>query len=291
MLTLPFVQIGLTYNRTAEHESDVLSPLASDAGQRGGSGKLRRHRSRGSIATELTFPMRSDAYAATNLRPEGKDPKILPPPLPYPSLAAHSLTTHPGLGMRSVVSNSSAGGGAKTGFFASIGRKTSIRQKDRTLGAFASNHQGTPIRPPIRLGLATSSGTSASGHSHGTSASASSLSAVVSPPKPRPVQIESAPTLPGGPRAPNPRRRSVVMPNLNPQQLFANADAGPRRSPVGAVSQAPMSRTGPVPAPISIAPPTRRPAAASPYRSSMPPPPQHPSTVNNVRTIVAGRRV
>lgn len=211
------------------------------------------------MATEKTFPMRPDAYKATDLRPDGDDGKILPPTLPYPGLAARTLASHPT--MKNVVSNSSAGGG-KAGFFAAIGRKTSMRQKDRGIGAFTPNSQGTPTRPTVKLGLGSSSG------------SATSNVSSTQPPKPRPVQLENTPTLPGGPRAP-PRRTSVLMSSImtSTPQLFASADT---------VSTLPV-RAGAV----------NNKAIGTPQRVSMaPPPPQHPSnTSSNMRAIAASRRV
>jgi hypothetical protein len=215
------------------------------------------------MATEATFPMRPDAYKATNLRPDGEDGKILPPMLPYPGLAARTLASHPV--MRSVVSNSSAGGG-KGGFFATIGRKTSIRQKDKGIGAFTPNSQGTPVRTPVRLGLASST------------SSASTPSRSTQPPKPRPVQLENAPTLPGGPRAP-PRRTSVLMSSImtNTPQLFGSADPVSLRS-------APLVGAGGI---------NKKSTIGFPQRVSMNPSlAQHPSsTTSNTRSIAAARRI
>jgi len=216
------------------------------------------------MATEATFPMRPDAYKATNLRPDGDDGKILPPALPYPGLAARTLATHPA--MRSVVSNSSAG---KGGFFASIGRKTSMRGKERGIGAFAPHSQGTPARPTVKLGLASSL-TSGSANSNNTTSQTA--------PKPRPVQLENAPTLPGGPRAP-PRRTSVLMSSIvaNPSQLSAGADPVSPRYLSGAMSGAISNKATIGNQRISITPP---------------PPTQYLSnTAPNMRTIAAARRI
>ncbi|KAF8332863.1 uncharacterized protein EI90DRAFT_3054666 [Cantharellus anzutake] len=76
------------------------------------------HMSRTSTRTEMTFPIRADAYSATNLlhRSEESGPAVFPPNLPYPSLVsakAHST------GQRN---------GGK-GFFAAIGRRASVKRE------------------------------------------------------------------------------------------------------------------------------------------------------------------
>jgi len=162
--------------------------------------------------------------------------------------------------MRSVVSNSSAG---KSGFFASIGRKTSIRGKERGIGAFAPNSQGTPARPTVKLGLASSLTSGSANSNNITSQTA---------PKPRPVQLENAPTLPGGPRAP-PRRTSVLMSSIvaNPPQLYASADPVSPRYPSVAISN--------------------KATIGNPQRISTIPPLPASNTAPNTRTIAAARRI
>ncbi|KDQ64678.1 hypothetical protein JAAARDRAFT_28315 [Jaapia argillacea MUCL 33604] len=93
-----------------------------------------RHTSHGSQGSEATFPIRSDAYTATDLSVRSADDMSLPngppPTLPYPSLAISPptrLTTNVGSpgSLRSPQSPARALGG---GFFASIGRKASVRK-------------------------------------------------------------------------------------------------------------------------------------------------------------------
>src|SRR5712675_3356135 len=57
-----------------------------------------RHTSKASISSEMTFPLRPDAYIATDLSQRDIDtvpsPNVPPPALPYPALAGvpHSTT-------------------------------------------------------------------------------------------------------------------------------------------------------------------------------------------------------
>ncbi|QRV88064.1 Nascent polypeptide-associated complex subunit alpha, muscle-specific form [Ceratobasidium sp. AG-Ba] len=134
-----------------------------------------RHVSGGSTTSEATFAVRPDAYVATNISIRAESPPLGPPPaLPYPSLARD-------IGMRSVAPSSSAGVGgggglkAKTGavgFFSSIGRKTSTRNRDR-----AVMQQARKPHPGAAGGYAEL------------------------PASARPVQLSAVPTIPGGPRA------------------------------------------------------------------------------------------
>src|SRR6266851_10306324 len=141
-----------------------------------------RHTSRASISSEVTFPLRADAYIATDLSQRDIDtvpsPNVPPPALPYPALAGvpHSTTV---LGSQSSHASSlSAGSKVTSGFFSALGRNSSTRKDS--------------LRPvqPARL-------------------SKPSPSPSPSAPNPRPVQITSAPSVPGGPRAlPNRVQRS-----------------------------------------------------------------------------------
>ncbi|KAF8491414.1 hypothetical protein JB92DRAFT_3128359 [Gautieria morchelliformis] len=137
--------------------------------------KQPRHLSRNSMASEVTFPIRQDSYTATDLSPrppaELSSPTSLSPTLPYPSLAhgvgirrrsSRTLTVDSSVASLSGSSRSIGGG-----FFASIGRKASVK-KDR------------PLAPASPTKLMSSRQT----------------------PQPRPVKLGTAPTLPGGPRAP-----------------------------------------------------------------------------------------
>ncbi|KZT20746.1 hypothetical protein NEOLEDRAFT_1100163 [Neolentinus lepideus HHB14362 ss-1] len=152
----------------------VVSSTPSEFGQQ------PRHTSHGSRASEMTFPRRADAYLATDLssKPtEDISPPTGPPPtLPYPSLA-HSPVT-PSNRLSALPLSSASPHSLPTSlskspgtFFSSIGRKTSVK-KERT----------GPLSSPGRTLL--------------TKAPPNT------PPAPRPIQIQNAPSVPGGPRAP-----------------------------------------------------------------------------------------
>lgn len=158
-------------------------------------GKQPRHLSRNSMASEVTFPMRKDSYTATDLTPrptaELSSPTSPTTMLPYPSLAH-------GVGIRkrssrsftidsSVTSPSGSSRSLGAGFFASIGRKTSMK-KDRSLPTSSPNKLVPSRQAP-------------------------------QPPQPRPVKLGTPPTLPGGPRAPArsaQRAQSVVFQSPQP---------------------------------------------------------------------------
>ena len=173
--------------RAIDVDSDILSPLKSPTmAASARTHELTRRMSRTSMASEDTFPIRPDAYAATNLRAhstEDSPPQGTPPSLPYPSLA----------GIRNRHPSSATSSSGRTGFFASIGRRASLKkERNQVLQA--------GYRPPAHLPLSTPKSA------------------------PRSVQIESTPQIPGGPRA-QPRRNSAIMP------LFATSISTPRSTP------------------------------------------------------------
>lgn len=155
-----------------------------------------RHISRSSMASEATFPRRADTTTATDLltyRSQADTESVPqgPPPLPYPSLVQPSplIPTR----MAASTSNSSASSArtmasptsmkSPTGFFSSLGRKASMK-----------GQRGALSPPPLnRL----------------------QKSPAKAIPSPRPVNISSPPSLPGGPRAvPNRASRSqtIILP-------------------------------------------------------------------------------
>ncbi|KZT74550.1 hypothetical protein DAEQUDRAFT_720734 [Daedalea quercina L-15889] len=153
-----------------------------------------RHTSRGSEASEMTFPTRPDAYSATDLTTRAIDllpPTSSPPPaLPYPSLAqaqqarsparSSTMMPSPSRSLLPLTGNKSSGGG----FFSSIGRKSSVR-KDK------------PIFPPNQPGRVLSKRNTAT---------------PTPAPRQQPVQVATSPVVPGGPRAaPGRVRRSQTF--------------------------------------------------------------------------------
>ncbi|KAF9821027.1 hypothetical protein IEO21_01004 [Rhodonia placenta] len=135
-----------------------------------------RHTSHGSTTTEATFPIRPDAYSATDLstRPIDIVSNALPSTLPYPSLA-QSQSSRASLRSSTLVTTPARsflalpGGKSGGGFFSSIGRKASVR-KDR------------PALPPVSPSRVLSKRNPNTSY-------------------PPPTPVPAAPLVPGGPRA------------------------------------------------------------------------------------------
>lgn len=156
-----------------------------------------RHISRSSMESEATFPRRADTTVATDLsyRPTvDTSPPNGPPPLPYPSLAQPlpSPVSQSSINMSlSSASSTRFIGSPRSikspgGFFSSLGRKASMRTKD------SSDSSSSKLQKPT---------------------------VKAAPPQPRPVNIPSAPTVPGGPRAaPNrvSRSQTIMLPKPPP---------------------------------------------------------------------------
>ncbi|TCD70501.1 hypothetical protein EIP91_003262 [Steccherinum ochraceum] len=170
-----------------------------------------RHTSHGSMGSEATFPVRSDAYTATDLSMRDIDDVSStksPPPLPYPSLANPRISNRSSMltissqryevPMSSTSSKSSA-----SSFFASFGRKTSVKKE-----------RGMTLNPPSPHRVLTKRLPDASR----------------SPPPARPAALASPPPhLPGGPRnAPTRMQRAQtisVSPTPPPAAVPAVASA------------------------------------------------------------------
>ena len=156
-----------------------------------------RHISRGSVASEATFPKRSDTTTATDLAVRvavDTSPPRGPPPLPYPSLAIappmSRASSSSASSARTPLSPTSAKMPAAGGFFSSLGRKASMK----------GGGKGTTLVPQPHAGLLQKNPPRA-------------------PAAPRPVNIASAPTVPGGPRAvPGRAARSqtIMLPKTPP---------------------------------------------------------------------------
>jgi hypothetical protein len=166
-----------------------------------------RQTSRASISSEVTFPLRADAWIATDLSQREIDtvpsPNVPPPALPYPALAGVTpSTTATGL-QPSHASPLSAGSKVTSGFFSALGRNSSTR-KD-------SIRQVQPVRVIKQT--------------HSPSQSPSM-------PNPRPVHITSTPSVPGGPRAlPNrvQRSRTLMLAPSSPPKSETAAPSPPMR--------------------------------------------------------------
>ncbi|KAI9447769.1 hypothetical protein H4582DRAFT_2068362 [Lactarius indigo] len=179
-----------------------------------------RHTSRASISSEMTFPLRADAYIATDLSPRDIDtlpsPNVPPPALPYPALAGVQPTinfrhsTMIGSPLSYAVPLSAAGSKATGGFFASLGRNTSTRKDSNHING---HHHNKPSISHTRLTKPPPAATA---------------------PNPRPVQITSAPSVPGGPRAlPSRMQRSrtlMLAPSLPSSESTSPSPPMRRRS-------------------------------------------------------------
>lgn len=171
-LTFPDHHVLLGAKRRGSPNSHTSPSIPSEMGAR----TQPRHVSHGSVDSEATFPRRADTYTATDLTMRA-DEVILPDspliPVPYPTLVTsppmRAQTTLPSTTRTYQVPLSS--GPSRTGFFASIGRRASLRKG--------------PMSPPSPSRVLKKA-------QH------------ASPPAPpaRPIQIHSTPTVRGGPRAP-----------------------------------------------------------------------------------------
>lgn len=176
-----------------------------------------RHTSRSSMASEVTFPRRADTTTATDLlanrsQTDTDVPKG-PPPLPYPSLVQPS----PLIPTRVAVSTSNSSSSSartlasptstksSTGFFSSLGRKASMKS------------QRAQLSPPPLNRLQKSS--------------------VRTTPGPRPVNLTSSPSIPGGPRA-APNRAS------RPQTIIPPPASAPSNNRASSINRRPSLFSG-----------------------------------------------
>ncbi|EGO01694.1 hypothetical protein SERLA73DRAFT_177128 [Serpula lacrymans var. lacrymans S7.3] len=200
------------YGGNNSHSSSKRN-VGAAAGPRGPSTaphvSQARHISQSSTTSEATFPRRDDTYSATDLSSRRGDANLpnSPPPLPYPALASTPrstpsrsstiIITSPTTAARSLTSPISSK--SPGGFFASLGRKTSLKKEQR--------NGGTPSSPAKVLVKNPSKPA----------------------PNPRPINIQNAPSVPGGPRAPPNRvqRSQTVMISSQPSP---SDSAGSHRS-------------------------------------------------------------
>ncbi|KAI0773824.1 hypothetical protein C8Q74DRAFT_1368373 [Fomes fomentarius] len=177
----------VSHPRAKSHHSvqQRVQPLPAEFG---GMANSTRHVSHGSMASEMTFPIRADAYTATDLstRPSDPPPTTAPPAiLPYPALAqvqlqrpaarSSTLILSPTKSLQIPLPGSKSSG---TGFFASLGRKTSIRKDKGSLLSHPTSSTTKVLTKQRPIPIATTQ----------------SL-----PPKTTPTP--ATPSIPGGPRA------------------------------------------------------------------------------------------
>ncbi|KAI0334819.1 hypothetical protein GY45DRAFT_1367274 [Cubamyces sp. BRFM 1775] len=230
--------------RTAR--STLQAPVPAELG---GMSPQGRHVSHGSLASQATFPIRADAYTATDLslRPIDVEASTAPPPaLPYPALAQANVSrasTRTSTLLSSPTKTLAILPGAKgtgTGFFASLGRKTSVRREKGLSGLAAASPQSPnkvlTKRPP---GLAASR----------SNPQASTTTAA------RDAPLPAAPAIPGGPRAAPGR--------IQRSKTYSVSASPPQASPPEPSNTAP-------PAPIaSESPPTSQRQSAMARRPSL----------------------
>ena len=239
-----------------------------------------RHISHGSLASEATFPIRADAYTATDLstRPSDIASSSSPPPiLPYPSLAQAQVQRSPVRSSTLLLSPTKSllplpgSKGTGTGFFASLGRKTSIRKDKPTLSSLgpqssSANRVLTKQRPPaIAMSLST-------------------------PQPSRPAAPPTAPpSIPGGPRAAPGRIQRAKTYSIGPPQPQHEPSPSPPRPDAGYISAPPPRQQQKSASPqrqsagASTTSPTRRPSLFARARAG------HSSVVTTSAGGVASR--
>lgn len=160
-----------------------------------------------SAMSEMTFPIRPDAYKAIDLTPSGTEISAteLPSSLPYPVLALSQQLT----GNRPAVppippAKSSISSAVKSGsanFLATFGRRASVKGRGSQSGSAGEGKEKEPRSTPRKL-VSARGPPSRNGDTTPPSSSTPSRSNTLLP---------LIPTLPGGPRAPRPKRSSTMM--------------------------------------------------------------------------------
>ena len=189
-----------------------------------------RHTSRSSVISEASFPRRPDASTATDLSQDTHSdisPTSVSLTLPYPSLAMNPPRTNPSRSNSSIGPSPSIRSLAPStsislksgGFFASLGRKTSLSRtrKEKPSGILISSSSGSLSSPSMSGRLLSIS----SKHTSSQSLNSTNIS------KP----YISSPSVPGGPRAPPHRtRRSHTFTPSFPPHPTVSSDIGRRPS-------------------------------------------------------------
>ncbi|PFH52633.1 hypothetical protein AMATHDRAFT_2028 [Amanita thiersii Skay4041] len=202
----------------------------------------RRHTSGSSMMTEATFPRRPDATTATDLTNVQRNitpPTSQPPPLPYPSLAIpqqqrtprppSNVGNHtPTTSIRSLAPATPTSS-SKTGFFAVLGRKASVsgRREKPVLNALLP-----PVQQPQQQLHQQPQQTQQQQQAQQSS--------------PRPVNITSSPSVPGGPRAPPNRakRSQTLMSSVKPFSPKSQAEHNDQITRRPSMVNLPVAGTG-----------------------------------------------
>ncbi|KAM5532410.1 hypothetical protein V8D89_013904 [Ganoderma adspersum] len=220
----------VSHPRTQSQRTATQQAMHSLSVEFGGMPPGMRHVSHGSLASDMTFPRRSDAYTATDLstRPADALPSSPPSILPYPSLAQVQLQRASARSSTLILSPTKTlqiplpgTKGSGTGFFASLGRKTSIRKekgsllsgpqsptkvlsKHRPQAIATSLSQPTPARPTIQLAPPSIPGGPRAAPGYIKRAKTYSVGPGV-------LSVSSTPSPPRGTPSPPQKRQSIVM--------------------------------------------------------------------------------
>lgn len=162
--------------RSATSDMDSISAILSSP----------RKISHGSAASEITFPMRADSYAATDLTSTSHDDSAIstepPSEMPYPSLL-HGYSSRSNSSWTSVGSESPR----SNNFFSAMGKKASGKKGSSSISGLTGLTSFAGLSPVTNK----------------------LVRSPPIPPQPRPVNLPPAP-LPGGPRARPYRTPSVI---------------------------------------------------------------------------------
>ncbi|KAI0637755.1 hypothetical protein C8Q77DRAFT_1070226 [Trametes polyzona] len=229
-------QSGPGYHpRTQSQRTAQQTLQPSVPAELGGMTTQARHISHGSLASQATFPIRADAYTATDLstRPIDIVPSTSPPPsLPYPSLAQANITrtqTRTSTLLSSPTKTLAILPGAKssgTGFFASLGRKTSVRREKGLSGLSSVVSPQSPTKGGV---LTKRPPAVAASRSNPTSSST------------RDAPLPVPPAIPGGPRAAPgriQRSKTYSVAGASPPQTQSQSHSPPELSQIQTQAQA-----------------------------------------------------
>lgn len=236
----PLNWVAVTTARANSNDRAPRKLRDSDVSAEFGARTQPWHVASGSIDSDVTFPRRPDAYHATDLtmRPDEEILPISPPSsLPYPSLVMSPPTRSPvslpvttsSTRVYQVPLSGSSSTPHRSGFLASIGRRASLKKAGI----------GPPSPPRVLKKLTHTS---------------------PPPPPARPIQLNSAPTVRGGPRAPPNRLSRSKTVSVSPPET--RPPAAPPVALTRSETRSSHHRSGSV---------ARRPSLL--HHSAIPPPP------------------
>lgn len=184
-------------------------------GRAGGHPPRNRDVSHGSEASDITFPVRADAYAATQVNIHDSPPRGPPANLPYPG----AIGLRPSPSVRSGVTVMTTTSGAPTNI--SVSAPNSMRSLKSPTGTASSNGSGgffatigrkASMRKDGRPALSQLNKPNGAGSGIGFNSLTSRPSQVPLPPSSKGIMM-STPTVVGGPRPPPPKSGGVARAN------------------------------------------------------------------------------